>query len=365
MLIIISFCASNSLNTCQPDQTAPCEDILSIPFNSLVLFLHPSLSLSPSLTSSRTTHTYTERVNALHHRLKHSDMLLATFARDQPQWWPLHVLLVVALCGGAPHGGWRPDLWGLRAVACTHCALMCCGKALLRIGHVDLGNFFTRDRALCVALCAGGWASPALLYVAVVHACLLTYTVGSSAGLAQPYSNYLGFEVRALCQPSRALRLLGGTTRFMLLVEYSIDSVPSSTLRCCTLERPSRLPRFWIALLLCDFAQYCRWVTCSCLASMAVVGVMGSLSAHGYVEGELGAEPALLSVLASVASYYFAQVRFWRYISLIICPTHTFILSRPVFSFLLKIGMFRRVNLCMTVKFIPLPHPAAVDFLLL
>ena len=65
-------------------------------------------------------------------------------------------MLVVSLSGAAPWGGWRADLWAMRAVACGHCALMCCGKALLRLGHVDLGNFFARDRAVCCLMCVGG-----------------------------------------------------------------------------------------------------------------------------------------------------------------------------------------------------------------
>ena len=41
---------------------------------------------------------------------------------------------------------------------------------------------------------------------------------------------------------------------------------------------------------------------------MAFVGITGWISAMGYPEYELDAGCVLLSVLASVASYYFAQV---------------------------------------------------------
>jgi hypothetical protein len=54
--------------------------------------------------------------------------------------------------------------------------------------------------------------------------------------------------------------------------------------------------------------QFCRWVTCSCVAAMAIVGAAGWIGAMGFPECELDASCPLMSVLASIASYYFAQV---------------------------------------------------------
>eukprot|EP00037_Helgoeca_nana_P000397 m.21497 g.21497 ORF g.21497 m.21497 type:complete len:641 (+) comp10484_c0_seq2:74-1996(+) len=185
-----------------------------------------------------------DAASKLWNRLKKSRCLLADYVVNERMWWPLHAGVLGMLCG-AGGLGWSNHLSVIRTVGCVHCGLMCGGKAALRLGHVDLGNFFFFDRGLCVLLAAGAWFSPALLYVAVIHSCCLTYTVGASSGLAQPYSNYLGFE-------------------------------------------------------------YCRWMVCACIAACLVDGAVGCAQwiglplvlTDGVVE---------LSLLVSTGAYYFAQ----------------------------------------------------------
>eukprot|EP01062_Namystynia_karyoxenos_P008882 TRINITY_DN13138_c0_g1_i1.p1 TRINITY_DN13138_c0_g1~~TRINITY_DN13138_c0_g1_i1.p1 ORF type:complete len:754 (+),score=190.24 TRINITY_DN13138_c0_g1_i1:109-2262(+) len=105
-------------------------------------------------------------------------------------WWAVHAPLTAALLGAE----WGAHNAGLRRVALTAAGLLL-GKAVLRLGVLDLDNLFVLDRVGCVALWVGAWQHPALLYWSVVASCLSTYLVGTSEGLAAPYSNYLGYEL--------------------------------------------------------------------------------------------------------------------------------------------------------------------------
>lgn len=97
----------------------------------------------------------------------------------------------------------------LQATACMLAALLALG-AVGRLGSADLGRFFMGDRLLVIALLAGVWFSPALVYPCLIACGCLQYTVASWR-LGPGYSNLLGFEfIRAsLSLVAAALALRG------------------------------------------------------------------------------------------------------------------------------------------------------------
>lgn len=188
---------------------------------------------------------FLETATKLWSRMRGTRCLLLDYIVHGRAFWVVHLAILCSLSGGRGGLWWDDQDHLIRTVGVLHCALMSFGKATLRLGHVDLGNFFFADRGICVALCIGAWASPILFYVAVIQACCLTYTVGCSSGLAQPYSNYLGFE-------------------------------------------------------------YCRWMACFCLSAAVTLGGAEWLALVGVrLPVPAGVPP--LAILTASGAYYFAQ----------------------------------------------------------
>jgi hypothetical protein len=123
-------------------------------------------------------------------RLRASNSPFFDFITKDTMWLPLH-LVMVGLLAGIPGEMWAKS--PLRVLGCGHAVLLL-GKAVLRLGHVDLSNFFFADRIGAVIMAVVSWYWPPALYLSVIWSCCLTYTIGNTDGLAQPYSNYLGFE---------------------------------------------------------------------------------------------------------------------------------------------------------------------------
>jgi hypothetical protein len=73
------------------------------------------------------------------------------------------------------------------------CAILVALGAVGRFGNASLGKCFWPDRLLVIGLAIGVAFSPALLYLCLIAACCLQYTVASWR-LGPGYSNLLGFE---------------------------------------------------------------------------------------------------------------------------------------------------------------------------
>lgn len=112
----------------------------------------------------------------------------------RPLPWLMHAAVMWPLAG-LSWGDW-PLLHGF----CVMLAGLLALGAVGRFGSADHGRFFFADRLLVIALAAGVVFYPAFLYLCVVAACCLQYTVASWR-LGPGYSNLLGYEfIRAsLC----------------------------------------------------------------------------------------------------------------------------------------------------------------------
>lgn len=95
------------------------------------------------------------------------------------------------------------------------CSILLAIGSVGRFGNADLNRCFWIDRFLVVALAAGVAISPVCLYLCLIAACCLQYTVASWR-LGPGYSNLLGFEwIRATtCVLTTCLVVFGGMEFF-------------------------------------------------------------------------------------------------------------------------------------------------------
>eukprot|EP01065_Artemidia_motanka_P019455 TRINITY_DN23129_c0_g1_i1.p1 TRINITY_DN23129_c0_g1~~TRINITY_DN23129_c0_g1_i1.p1 ORF type:complete len:688 (+),score=159.33 TRINITY_DN23129_c0_g1_i1:58-2064(+) len=152
-------------------------------------WLHVSGFLGAKLCKSAERAAWVER-RASGADLRNVPSLLLRYIVRGPVAWPVHVLVSYQLLKVE----WAAGNAALQAVATTACVLLL-GKAVLRFGCPELGNYFVADRVLCVCLCALSLSHPVWLYWSTVASCVAAYVVGNSVGFEVPYSNYLGFEL--------------------------------------------------------------------------------------------------------------------------------------------------------------------------
>jgi hypothetical protein len=127
----------------------------------------------------------------------------------KPLPWILHLVVVCALA----QLSW--DQFPILQKFAVLCAILLTVGSVGRFGNADLGRCFWFDRLLIIVFAAGVVISPVCLYLCLISACCLQYTVASWK-LSPGYSNLLGFEwIRATtCMLTASLAVFGGMKSF-------------------------------------------------------------------------------------------------------------------------------------------------------
>lgn len=127
----------------------------------------------------------------------------------KPWPWLLHIIAVWSLS----QISW--DHFPILQTFAVLCAILLTIGSVGRFGNSDLGRCFWFDRFLIIVLAAGVVLSPAFLYLCLLAACSLQYTVASWR-LSPGYSNLLGFEwIRAsTCMLTACIAVFGGMKLF-------------------------------------------------------------------------------------------------------------------------------------------------------